>query len=607
MAIIKHIAVKNRYYSATVEYLTCKFDEHTMKPLVDDKGRIMIRDSFLIEGINCEVDTFGAECIETNRCYGKNNAARDVKAHHYIISFSPDDNITMQEAMDFGKQYVEKFLPGHQAILAVHPDGHNGTGNVHVHIVINSVRKLEGKKERWQDKPCEYRQGCKHKSTGKFMRAAKQWVMRECMVKGYNQVNLLARSDANNYWVEKRGKENNPDFKTDKDMIRERLDDLIEKADDLEHLTYYLENVEDWHIRVTNKTISFQMPHMKKSIRGKSLGEEYDKAALEQRIEKAIEVKEEAERKRRLEAEQIKKAREEASRKEQEKQRLAEAERRQSERMAQLEAKHVARMEVSMQKEVVAGFDVNSSDKYDKESATDVAEAIVNEPDTKAISEAVDIRTKLICLECEKDYNLNKISDLDYDIRYHNPNYQFYVENQACITQKQSYINQWTKELAKCNLFQRDLKKMYNEQIKMAEGEIAELKADNHKILSKASCGSEDELRRCQNDYEQKKKLFSTLAQRNQSINRECEALKENYMNLIARLDEPTRGKLITDKGEYQNCSVAKAEAILKDMYAEAYSGMDAQTAMIRVETELQEITGTVRGVDGMVRSRGGR
>lgn len=71
---------------------------------------------------------------------------------------------------------------------------------------------------------------------------------------------------------------------------------------------------------------------------------------------------------------------------------------------------------------------------------------------------------------------------------------------------------------------------MYNEQIQKADGEIAELKADNHKILSKASCGSEDELRRCQNDYEQKKKLFSTLAQRNQSINRECEALKENYM-----------------------------------------------------------------------------
>lgn len=453
MAIIKHIAVKNRYYSAAVEYLTCKFDEHTLKPLVDDKGKIMMRDSFLIESINCEVDTFGAECIETNRCYGKNNAAKDVKVHHYIISFSPDDHITMQEAMDFGKQYVEKFLPGHQAVLAVHPDGHNGTGNVHVHIVINSVRKLEGKNERWQDKPCEYRQGCKHKSTGKFMRAAKQWVMRECMVKGYNQVNLLARSDGNNYWVEKRGKENNPDFKTNKDMILERLDDLIEKADDLEHLTYYLENVEDWHIRVTNKTISFQMPHMNKPIRGKSLGEEYDKAALEQRIEKAIAVKEEAERERRLEAERIKKAREQAIRKEQEKLRLAEAERK-------------FWTEASVQKEPVVEFEVVSSEKYNMDPVREVAKPTVTKPDMEVISEAVNIRVKLICLEYEKEYNLNKISDLDYDIRYHNPDYQSFVENQVRIIQKQSYINQWTQELAKCNLFQRDLKKMYNEQIR---------------------------------------------------------------------------------------------------------------------------------------------
>jgi hypothetical protein len=125
------------------------------------------------------------------------------------------------------------------------------------------------------------------------MHAAKRWVMRECMLKGYNQVDLLARSDGNNYWVEKRGKEAEPDFKTDKDMIRGRLDALIQHAESLDHMIYYLEHVEDWQIRETNKTISFRMPHMKKSIRGKSLGESYDKAALEKRIAEALTVKEE--------------------------------------------------------------------------------------------------------------------------------------------------------------------------------------------------------------------------------------------------------------------------------------------------------------------------
>lgn len=575
MAIIKHIPVKNRYYSAAVEYLTCKFDEHTMKPLEDAKGRRIMRDNFLIEGINCEVDTFGAECIEVNRYYGKNNATKDVKAHHYIISFTPEDNITMQEAMDFGKQYVEKFLPGHQAILAVHPDGHNGTGNIHVHIVINSVRKYEGKKERWQDKPCEYRQGCKHKSTGKFMHAAKRWVMRECMLKGYNQVDLLARSDGNNYWVEKRGKENNPNFKTDKDMIRERLDDLIEKVDDLEHLSYYLENVEDWHIRVTNKTISFQMPHMNKPIRGKSLGEEYDKVALEQRIEKAIKIKEEAER--------VKKAREEAIRDEQERMRSAESERRQSERIiAQHKEEHTTQTDASVPEELVYEFE-------------------------EVISEAVDIRAKLICLEYEQEYNLNKISDLDYDIRYRNPNYQSYVENQALIRKKQSYINQWTQELGQCKLFQRDLKKYYKEQIQEAESEISDIKEANTKILAKAGCRNEDELRCYQDSYQQKKKQCDILAQRNQSIKKECAALKESYINLISQADESTREKFITDKKEYQKSSAAKAEAILRGMYAEAYSEMNAQTAMIRVETSLQNVVGDGRFHNGIIRTKGSR
>lgn len=87
MAIIKHISVKNRFYSDAVEYLTCKFDEYTNKPILDEKGRVQERDSYLIEGVNCNADTFGAECIETNRLYGKNNSIKDVKAHHYIISF----------------------------------------------------------------------------------------------------------------------------------------------------------------------------------------------------------------------------------------------------------------------------------------------------------------------------------------------------------------------------------------------------------------------------------------------------------------------------------------------------------------------------------------
>ena len=106
--------------------------------------------------------------------------------------------------MEFGKQWLSVFAPGHQAVLAVHPDGHNGSQNMHVHIVINSVRKYEGRKEKWHDKPCEWKQGCKHKSTGKMMHNAKKWVMESCIRHGFEQVDLLTKKHRDNYWVEKR-------------------------------------------------------------------------------------------------------------------------------------------------------------------------------------------------------------------------------------------------------------------------------------------------------------------------------------------------------------------------------------------------------------------
>ncbi len=539
MAIIKHIPVKNRYYSAAVEYLTCKFDEHTMKPLVDAKGRMIMRDNFLIEGINCEVDTFGAECIEVNRYYGKNNAIEDVKAHHYIISFAPEDNITMQEAMDFGKQYVEKFLPGHQAILAVHPDGHNGTGNVHVHIVINSVRKYEGKKERWQDKPCEYRQGCKHKSTGKFMRAAKRWVMRECMLKGYNQVNLLACSDGNDYWVEKRGKEAEPDFKTDKDMIRERLDALIQHAESLDHMIYYLEHVEDWQIRETNKTISFRMPHMKKSIRGKSLGESYDKAALEKRIAEALTVKEE-----------MIKAEQETMR----------------------EEKHEVAEEQSLVKMPIEEF---------------VQEAEMP-LDPYYMDELAQLQSRFICLRYEYQYNLDKISHLDYEHRYKNPDYATYQANLARILDKSSYINQWTKELSKCGLFQKDLKKMYKEQIETASAEVKRIEEENKRILSKAGCYSESELWVKQQSYNVNWSLCNTLAERNRSIMAECEGIIQKYAELVRGAYGILNNDGFGNNNQVEHIAEQKAKVVLQEMHGKDFSEYGFRDACIKVGTQLQ-------------------
>ena len=295
MAILKHIPVKNRYYSSAVEYLTCQFDEYINKPILDEKGRIMEREEYLIEGVNCDVDTFGAECIETNRFYGKNNAVKDVKAHHYIISFDPTDNITMEEALAFGKEWLSVFAPGHQALIAAHPDGHHGSKNMHVHIVFNSVRKYAGVQEKWHYKPCEWKQGCKHRSTGRMMHHAKKWVMRRCLIQGYEQVDLLTKKHRDDYWVEKRLMQANAKdgigVTSNKEMIRNTIDKLIPAVKSFEQLVDYLTGIYGWNIRVTDKTVTFTMPDMKRGIRGNKLGDGYGKAELIERIDVAVKEK----------------------------------------------------------------------------------------------------------------------------------------------------------------------------------------------------------------------------------------------------------------------------------------------------------------------------
>ena len=388
MAIIKHIPIKNRYYSSAVEYLTCQFDEYTNEPVLDEKGRIMEREEYLIEGVNCKVDTFGAECIETNRFYGKNNAVKDVKAHHYIISFDPTDNITMEEALAFGKEWLSVFAPGHQAVIAAHPDGHHGSKNMHVHIVFNSVRKYAGVQEKWHYKPCEWKQGCKHRSTGRMMHHAKKWVMRRCLIQGYEQVDLLTKKHRDDYWVERRLMKSNAKdgigVTSNKEMIRNTIDKLIPAVKSFEQLVDYLTGIYGWNIRVTDKTVTFTMPDMKRGVRGNKLGDGYGKAELIERIDIAVKEK----------------AAIEAKRIEEEKARL-EAERKAAAEKAELRRKE----ELSQQKRKLA-FERNSiqhkyfmknanSDDWNSDYANYLMEEKITDYDSKTWEElSVPILTK---------------------------------------------------------------------------------------------------------------------------------------------------------------------------------------------------------------------
>ena len=52
-----------------------------------------------------------------------------------------DHGLTGEQAQAIGMEYAEANFPGHQALVCTHTDGSNNSGNIHTHIIINSLRK----------------------------------------------------------------------------------------------------------------------------------------------------------------------------------------------------------------------------------------------------------------------------------------------------------------------------------------------------------------------------------------------------------------------------------------------------------------------------------
>ena len=61
---------------------------------------------------------------------------------HNIISWHKDEQITLEQAFEFGKEFAEKWFQGFQTLVAVHKD----KDHIHCHLVTNSVSYEDGRK-----------------------------------------------------------------------------------------------------------------------------------------------------------------------------------------------------------------------------------------------------------------------------------------------------------------------------------------------------------------------------------------------------------------------------------------------------------------------------
>ena len=61
---------------------------------------------------------------------------------HNIISWHKDEQIILEQAFEFGKEFAEKWFSGFQTLVAVHKDKEH----IHCHLVTNSVSYEDGRK-----------------------------------------------------------------------------------------------------------------------------------------------------------------------------------------------------------------------------------------------------------------------------------------------------------------------------------------------------------------------------------------------------------------------------------------------------------------------------
>lgn len=240
MAVIKRIASKATPRKI-VSYLTQ--EEKTEEKLIGGK--------------DCDPDNVVNDFNMTQELYGKTGG---VKYHHIIQSFSPEDNITPEKANEIGKELAESQFKGFEVFVVTHKD----KDHIHNHLVVNSV---------------SFENGLKYNASNKSLWDIKRESNRLCERENLKTLDLDHKAEKRISSAEKRIMDRGQI--PWKDELRQIIDIARERTKDLQSFREFLEKNFEIETRVTKNSISYKHPDHGKAIRGRSLGDKYNKEELE--------------------------------------------------------------------------------------------------------------------------------------------------------------------------------------------------------------------------------------------------------------------------------------------------------------------------------------
>ena len=323
MALLKHGTIKNSSYTDALDYVIFLHNEETGEIVLDRNGNRIMRDEYYLDGINCDPYSFSAECDEINRLYGKNKKPNEIKEHHFIISYDPKDatkcGLTGPKAQELSMEWVRKCLPGFQVLVCTHMDGHNHSGNIHTHLICNSVRMENTGTDTYGERIGDHKAGNKLHLTLDYLEFMKREVMRICEREGLHQVDLFSPAQDHiteaEYYAQKAGQKkleennekmlrrgmnpNRTEFATQKQYLRDAIKDVSRRAESFEDFQQILKDEYGIDVKESRGRWSYLHPNREKYITGRALGAAYEKDAVMNRIlhpeltQKAEEISEE--------------------------------------------------------------------------------------------------------------------------------------------------------------------------------------------------------------------------------------------------------------------------------------------------------------------------
>ncbi|WP_346682473.1 relaxase/mobilization nuclease domain-containing protein [Megasphaera stantonii] len=211
----------------------------------------------LVKGYEVDGMEFGRQFERIQSLFEKTSGRR---YYHYILSLTPEETGTVppEKATALGYQLAEQTFgkQGYQFAVITHTD----TTHVHDHIIVNAVNFNTGRKLHM---------------TSRDLQAMKEQLNLLCRSHGLEAIPDSGKKIADGeYWTKRRGV----------DPWKQELRDVIDlvRSQTTTYRDFKQTLQEDWGIAIqrdTGKGITYVHPNGKK-VRGKKLGEAYDKPSL---------------------------------------------------------------------------------------------------------------------------------------------------------------------------------------------------------------------------------------------------------------------------------------------------------------------------------------